>query len=123
MNPAIRIESALATTRRLAKRCVGTVAPIVLLAMVGLGCAAPGAGSEQILASDPQAQAARIAELRRAIERDHATLENLISRPSTENAAELHDDPELREIAVRLTGQERALERLEALQRQSSATK
>ncbi len=56
----------------------------------------------------------RIEELRQAIARDHATLEDLISRPRGADEIRLHVDPELRTIATRLTEQERELERLES---------
>jgi hypothetical protein len=53
-------------------------------------------------------------ELRQAIKRDHETLEDLITRPGAEWNTALHEDPEMRAIAARLTEQEDALAHLEA---------
>jgi hypothetical protein len=90
------------------------------MALVGclVGFACLGAGGED--AMDPAMQdatlrAARIEALRGAIERDHRTLENLITQPGQAADATLHESPELREVATRLIEQERTLEALIAM--------
>ncbi len=64
---------------------------------------------------DPALRAARIESLRSEIERDHRTLEDLITQPGQAADASLHDHPELRAIANRLTEQERLLEAILAM--------
>ena len=64
---------------------------------------------------DATLRAARIEALRHDIERDHRTLEDLITRPGQAADASLHEDPELRAIATRLSEQERLLETLLAM--------
>ncbi len=80
--------------------------------------------SEAPIPTDPALRAAEIAELREAIDRDHATLEEWITRKGLEEAdapagqPSLHEDPTLRAIAERLTRQERRLARLESFERE-----
>ena len=90
-------------------------AAATLVALVGVACFGGTPEPEDPALSDPTLRAARIEELRQAIKRDHETLEDLITRPGMEWNTALHEDPEMRAIAARLTEQEEALERLEAV--------
>jgi hypothetical protein len=84
------------------------------LAIGLLGCATEAAPDPR--AADPSWRGERIQVLRRAIAEDHATLEDLITRPpQPESATQLHHDPELKAIAERLSDHKRELARLEAL--------
>lgn len=90
------------------------LAVVALFSIAGFACLGARSETDDPTASDPQSREERIEELRQAIERDHVTLEDLITRPLAEADAPLYDDPEMRAIARRLTEQVRALERLEA---------
>ncbi|HEB90053.1 MAG TPA: hypothetical protein ENI85_10815 [Deltaproteobacteria bacterium] len=83
----------------------------------GFGCSAGRRLDEAVIPADAALRVAEIAELRAAIERDHATLEDLITRSGSDEGGvlALHEDPALRTIAERLTWQERRLARLEGL--------
>lgn len=88
------------------------VAAIAMLSIAATGCHGASSETDDAVASDPRLRAERIEELRQAIERDHASLEDLITRPDAAGATPLYADPELREIAARLGDQERSLELL-----------
>lgn len=94
-------------------------AAAVLSLIVQIACAGGNSSSEDPSASTSQEPGTLIEDLRQAIERDHARLEELITRPQAEGATPLHDDPELRLIAARLTERVRRLERLAAAARDS----
>ena len=114
---------------------VGSVCRPALVSLLLVLALAPRPGcfggrpNEAAIPADPALRAARIAELRQAIERDHATLEDLITRSGSaepENpgagdeeggAVALHENPTLRAIAQRLTRQARLLARLETVDR------
>jgi hypothetical protein len=102
-----------ARTPRVVRRITGCVAAVIL-SIVGLACFGAKPEPEDPALSDPTLRAARIEELRQAIKQDHETLEDLITRPGAEWNTELHEDPEMRAIAARLTSQKHALDRLEA---------
>jgi hypothetical protein len=87
-------------------------AAATLVATVGVACFGASPEPEDPALSDPSLRAARIEELRQAIKQDHETLEDLITRPGAEWNTALHEDPEMRAIASRLTEQEEALEHL-----------
>jgi len=91
-------------------RCVAAA----LISIAGIACFAGSPEPQDPALSDPILRKARIEELRQAIKKDHETLEDLITRPGVEWNTALHEDPEMRAIADRLTEQEHALERLEA---------
>jgi hypothetical protein len=101
-----------ARTPRVSRR-ISRCAVATLVAILGVGCFGRSPEPEDPALSDPNLRAARIDELRQAIKRDHETLEDLITRPGAEWNTTLHEDPEMRAIAARLTEQEEALERLE----------
>ncbi len=103
--------------RRPRARLVGRVRVLICLAGVGiLGCLGGGDGPTSPHAlSDPDVRSQRIVELRQAIALDHRMLENLISQPGRAADESLHEDPELRAIAARLTEQERELEELTSI--------
>ena len=103
-----------ARTPRVSRR-ITRCAAATLVAIVGAACFGGSPEPEDPALSDPSLRAARIEELRQAIKRDHETLEDLITRPGAEWNTALHEDPEMRAIAARLTEQEEALERLEAV--------
>lgn len=88
------------------------VAAIAMLSIAATGCHGASSETDDAVASDPRLRAERIEELRQAIERDHVSLEDLITRPDAAGATPLYADPELREIAARLGDQERSLELL-----------
>ena len=116
MNPQIRIQRATTASQRSASRPFQGLALPLLLALLAVSVlACLGAGPDPLdpALSDPDLRAARIEELKLAIAQDHATLEDMISRPDVEDAVSLHDDPQIRTIAARLTDNERALNRLE----------
>jgi len=120
MKPEIRIpcsdpmaRAGAPHTPRAAPRFAAVAALAVLLSIAGVACLGWSPETDDPALSDPQLRAARIEELKQAIERDHATLEDLITRP-VDNDAPLYDDPEMRAIAGRLNEQVRTLERLEA---------
>ncbi len=99
-----------------------TIAACLLAAMACLaGCLAGRADPEAELARDPAWRAERIEELRAAIDRDHAMLQELISEVRTEDETPVYADSEVRAIAARLTEQMRSLERLEAVQEEERA--
>lgn len=114
MTAEIQIRSSVPMARARTVRRIAVFAAVALLSLAGIGCLGASSETHDLPAADPQPRGARIVELRQAIDRDHATLEDLITRPRAEGAAPLHDDSELRAIAARLTDQVRALERLEA---------
>lgn len=87
--------------------CVGLAG--VLAAASLLGCRSP---APDPALTDPTIRAARIEALEEAIAADHATLEDLISRPGAGEARPIHEEPEVRLIGERLTNQERELARL-----------
>lgn len=120
MNAEIRTQP---TARSTATKAVQThgVAPRIaalcaaaLLSIAGFGCFGSSPEPEDPALSDPRLRSARIEELRAAITQDHVALENLITRPGAKWSSTLHEDPEMRAIAARLSEQERELERLEA---------
>ena len=120
MNAEIRTQS---TAQRATTKAVQThgVAPRIaalcaaaLLSIAGFACFGSSPEPEDPALSDPQLRSARIEELRAAIAQDHVALENLITRPGAEWNSALHQDPEMRAIAARLSEQEHDLERLEA---------
>jgi len=76
-------------------------------------CSLFGSGDSEIPLSVEQ-RTARIAALHAAISQDHETLEALITEPRTDDAPELHENPELETIATRLSQNERELAHLEA---------
>lgn len=118
MKIEIRIQwNVRAAARTRAARRFAAFAAVALLSTAGVGCLGASSEPDALPAADSQRRGERIEELRRAIDRDHATLEGLITRPPVEGGVPLYDDPELRAIAIRLTDQERALERLEAAAR------
>jgi hypothetical protein len=84
------------------------------MTIAGVACFGANPAPEDPALSDPSLREARIEQLRQAIKKDHETLEDLISRPGAAWNTALHEDPEMRAIAARLTEQEHALERLEA---------
>jgi hypothetical protein len=86
----------------------------VIISIAGFACFGAKPEPEDPALSDPTLRAARIEELRQAIKQDHETLEDLITRPGAEWNTALHEDPEMRAIAARLTRQKHALDRLEA---------
>lgn len=108
------VRPARAANRRSGLRVLSPLAATALLTLVVFGCLGGGPDAEDPTRSDPQLRMARIEELKRAIAQDHATLEDLMTRPEVEDALPLYDDPVIRTIAARLTQNERALEELEA---------
>ncbi len=114
MNAEIQIRWNVPTARTRAARRIAVFAAVALLSVAGIGCLGASSETNEPQTADPQLHRQRIQELRQAIDRDHATLEALITRPAAADGAPLYDDPEMRAIAVRLTDQVRALERLEA---------
>ncbi len=87
-----------------------TRAAAALFAASWLLAAAPGADDAQpATAARPGAAEPDAAALRGSIERDRARLIELISRPEDRAGTPLADDPELREIAERLPGNQAAL--------------
>jgi len=120
MNAKIRTRSPARTAPTKAAQTHG-VAPRIaafcaaaLLSISGFACFGTSPEPEDPALSDPRLRSARIEELRVAIAQDHAALENLITRPGAEWNSTLHEDPEMRAIAARLSEQEHDLERLEA---------
>ncbi len=97
-----------------ARRPIATRVAIVLLSIAAMACHGARAEPQD---ANPSTRGERIAELRQAIDRDHATLEALITRPVAEDDGPLYEDPEMRAIAARLTTQVNALERLEAAEK------
>jgi len=95
------------------------VSVLWLTAQLGLACAAAPPPADTAAEHDPAWRAERIETLRQAIAKDHASLEAHVTRTPNDQDPPLYDDPELRAIAARLTGQEEELERLEALQREA----
>lgn len=91
---------------------VAAIAVIAMLSIAATGCHGASSETDDAVASDPRLRAERIEELRQAIERDHVSLEDLITRPDAAGATPLYADPELREIAARLGDHERSLELL-----------
>jgi len=88
-------------------------AVLLVASLLGSGCLGAGGDvDDEALMRDPQARATRIEALRTAIDKDHRTLETLITQPGQAADASLHANPELRAIAVRLTEQERLLREL-----------
>jgi hypothetical protein len=90
---------------------------LVGLLWAGLACLGGSPNPDDEIANDPERRAERIVELRAGIERDHAVLQDLISRPRAADEAPIYDDPEVRAIAARMTNQVDTLERLEAAAR------
>jgi hypothetical protein len=95
--------------------------PLAAIAL-GLSLAAPGclgaggqAPHEHREPADSAELATEIEVLQVSIERDHRTLEDLITQPGLAADGSLHENPELRAIAERLTEQERSLEELQAI--------
>lgn len=85
------------------------------LNIAAAGCLTDGRANTEPPELDHSADhSIRIETLKTSIERDHRTLENLITQPGLGADQSLHENPELRAIAERLTAQERALEELES---------
>jgi len=120
MNVEIRTQSTaqMATTKAVqthgVARRIAALCAAALLSIAGFACFGSSPEPEDPALSDPQLRSARIEELRAAIAQDHVALENLITRPGAEWNSALHEDPEMRAIAARLSDQENDLERLEA---------
>jgi hypothetical protein len=119
MHAEIRIQSTAprasakaAQKHGLAHRIAASCAA-ALVSIAGFACFGASPEPEDPALSDPQLREARIEELRQAIAEDHAALEDLITRPGAEWNTALHEDPEMRAIAARLSEQEHTLERLE----------
>lgn len=100
---------------------ITATAGIAMLSIAATGCHGASSETDDAVASDPRLRAERIEELRQAIERDHVSLEDLITRPDAAGATPLYADPELREIAARLGEQERSLELLEKVAKAAKA--
>lgn len=98
--------------------CAEITTAIAAIACLSAACATPEAAPVDP-ASDPAWRSSRIESLRRAIDEDHATLEAMITRPGGGDTNALHEDPELRAIALRLGEREDELDRLEARERES----
>ena len=99
---------------------IGWQAALTGLAIGLMGCATE-AVTDTRAADDPSWRAERIEVLRRAIARDHTSLEDLIVQPRQPEAAPpLHRDPEVQAIAERLSDHQRELARLEALARSTT---
>lgn len=93
-----------------------TLIVCLLAGVVGIACLGRTSGNEVDPAmQDATLRAARIETLQNDIERDHRTLEDLITQPGQAADTSLHDHPELRAIATRLSEQERLLETLLAM--------
>jgi len=90
------------------------LATAALLTLTGLACSGARPEAPDPALSDPKLRAERIEELKASIDRDHATLEDLITQPRTEDGVPLHDNQEMRAIAARLTEQQVSLDLLEA---------
>jgi len=126
MKSDLGIDSAKPAPRPGAPRRRGSVAPVafmLVLMLGGVACLGRSVTPESPALHDPSLRAARIEELRGAIARDHATLEQRITQSRSEQDGALHADPEIRAIAARLSAQEQELERLEALQRDPAAAR
>lgn len=95
----------------------------LLLSIAGFACFWSTPEPEDPALFDPQLRSARIEELELAIAEDHATLENLITRPGAQWNSALHEDPEMRAIAARLSDQEHDLERLKAAEEAAETAK
>jgi hypothetical protein len=93
---------------------IAALCAAALISIAGFACFGSSPEPEDPALSDPQLRSARIEELKAAIARDHVALEDLITRPGAEWNSALHEDPEMRAIAARLSEQEHDLERLEA---------
>jgi hypothetical protein len=120
MNAEIRTQSNARTVTTQVVQTHGAVLRIAalcaaaLISIAGFACFGSSPEPEDPALSDPQLRSARIEELKAAIARDHVALEDLITRPGAEWNSALHEDPEMRAIAARLSEQEHDLERLEA---------
>jgi hypothetical protein len=114
MNEEIRIQRAAPRGRGEAAQRSAALATTALLVITGLACVGASPEAPDPALSDPQLRAERIEELKQSIDRDHATLEDLITQPRTEDGVPLHDNQEIRAIAARLTQEQNALDRLEA---------
>lgn len=95
---------------------ISAVAPllalVLLLGLLVTGCArSPGKHAPY---SDEPARLAEIASLEASIERDRAALATLVTRPRNVEHEPLHEDPELRALADRLTTNTEHLARLRA---------
>jgi len=119
MSREIQTHSAEPATRRRSLTCspkvsvalTGTIA--LCLSIAASGCLGGSRSKPEPSNLDHSAEhATRIESLRASIERDHRTLEDLISQPGLAADRSLHENPELRAIAERLTAQEDALEQL-----------
>jgi hypothetical protein len=114
MNAEIRIQRAALRGRVEAAKRSAALATTTLLVITGLACFGASPEAPDPALSDPLLRAERIEELKQSIDRDHATLEDLITQPRTEDGVPLHDNQEIRVIAARLTEEQNALDRLEA---------
>lgn len=117
MKDEITIQTAAPRAPANAAKPFVALATTTFLAIVGLACFGAGRETPDPAMSDPQLRAARIEELKQAIDQDHARLEDLITQPRGEDSVPLHDNAEMREIAARLTELERELDRFEAAAR------
>lgn len=88
---------------------------VIAVALLGvLGCASDGVGGGP-LPTDAAARAAEIARLEARVERDRASLADMVTSERDLDTEPFHEDPELRAIADRLSADTERLERLRAM--------
>jgi hypothetical protein len=102
---------------------ISALAAILFFMVGGIACLGGSPESEDDLANDPQWRAERITVLEEAIDRDHARLQDLISQPKQLDDWTLHDNPEIRAIAGRLTRHVHELDRLKAVESEMAVAK
>ena len=115
MSCEIQTHATEPTTRTRTLRCSPVVTIALCLSIMGSGCLGGSwTNAESRHPNDAADRATQIETLKASIERDHRTLENLITQPGLAADRSLHENPELRAIAERLTALEQALEQLES---------
>jgi len=81
-----------------------------MLMIVGSACSLMPSGPEE--PTDADARQALITRLEAEVAADRATLASIVTQPRDVDANPLHDDPEIRAIADRLTAATRRLDAL-----------
>ena len=123
MNARVHTDSTARGARAGAPPGTFTLVAILFFVIGASACLGGGPKTGDDLANDPQWRAERIAVLEQAIDQDHEALQNLISEPRQADDSKLHEDPEMRAIAGRLTAQVGELDRLKALQNETPVAK
>ncbi len=107
--------------RKNASRATARSTTLALCFLLASGCVGTGGkDADDPALYDSVQRPARIEALQVEIERDHRSLERLITESEQTADVPFQDEPELREIAIRLMANQQLLERLRSAQSNES---